>query len=50
MVTSLKIDRSPELGLFGDGRSAQRFKNLISTDILFTASVDKVFVDLKDVM
>ena len=50
MVASLEIDRLPELDLFGDGRSAQRFKGLISTDVLFTAPVDKVFVDLKDVM
>jgi hypothetical protein len=48
--TSTKLDRSPELDLFGDGRSAERFKGLISTDVLFTAPVDKVFVDLKDVM
>jgi hypothetical protein len=48
--TSTKLDRSPELDLFGDGRSAERFKELISTDVLFTAPVDKVFVDLKDVM
>jgi hypothetical protein len=47
---SENLDRSPELDLFGDGRSAERFKGLISTDILFTAPVDKVFVDLKDVM
>ena len=48
--TSSTLDRSPELDLFGDGRSAQRFKDLISTDLLFSAPVDKVFVDLKDVM
>ena len=47
---SANLDRSPELDLFGDGRSAERFKGLITTDVLFTAPVDKVFVDLKDVM
>jgi UDP-N-acetylglucosamine 2-epimerase (hydrolysing) len=50
MDTSSTLDRSPELDLFGDGRSAQRFKGLISGDVLFSAPVDKVFVDLKDVM
>ena len=44
------ITHAPEVGLFGDGQSAQRFKKLISTDLLFTVPVDKIFVDLKDVM
>ncbi|TSA53805.1 MAG: UDP-N-acetylglucosamine 2-epimerase (hydrolyzing) [Actinobacteria bacterium] len=54
ILTSIKeistIKCAPELNLFGDGQSAERFKGLISTDVLFTAPVDKVFVDLKDVM
>jgi hypothetical protein len=36
--------------LFGDGKSADRFRKLLATDELFTVPVDKVFVDLKDVM
>jgi len=35
---------------FGDGRSTERFTELLHSGVLFRARVDKVFVDLKDVM
>jgi UDP-N-acetylglucosamine 2-epimerase (hydrolysing) len=35
---------------FGDGRSTERFTELLHSGILFEARVDKIFVDLKDVM
>jgi hypothetical protein len=35
---------------FGDGKSTERFTELLHSGILFEARVDKVFVDLKDVM
>jgi UDP-N-acetylglucosamine 2-epimerase (hydrolysing) len=35
---------------FGDGRSTERFTELLHSGVLFKARVDKVFVDLKDVM
>jgi UDP-N-acetylglucosamine 2-epimerase (hydrolysing) len=35
---------------FGDGKSTERFTELLNSGILFEARVDKVFVDLKDVM
>ena len=50
ILQSTNLEHSPEKGLFGDGRSADRFRKLLATDELFTVPVDKVFVDLKDVM
>ena len=35
---------------FGDGKSTERFTELLHSGVLFEARVDKVFVDLKDVM
>jgi UDP-N-acetylglucosamine 2-epimerase (hydrolysing) len=35
---------------FGDGKSTERFIELLHSGVLFEARVDKVFVDLKDVM
>jgi UDP-N-acetylglucosamine 2-epimerase (hydrolysing) len=35
---------------FGDGKSTERFTELLHSDVLFEARVDKVFVDFKDVM
>lgn len=35
---------------FGDGKSTERFTELLHSGVLFDARVDKVFVDLKDVM
>jgi UDP-N-acetylglucosamine 2-epimerase (hydrolysing) len=35
---------------FGDGKSTERFSELLHSGVLFEARVDKVFVDLKDVM
>ncbi|MFA5774046.1 MAG: UDP-N-acetylglucosamine 2-epimerase [Ilumatobacteraceae bacterium] len=35
---------------FGDGQSAQRFAELIDSDVLFSTPIDKTFVDLKDLM
>ncbi len=35
---------------FGDGKSTERFTELLHSGVLFEAPVDKVFVDLKDVM
>ncbi|MFM8815876.1 MAG: UDP-N-acetylglucosamine 2-epimerase [Actinomycetes bacterium] len=35
---------------FGDGKSTERFTELLRSGVLFEARVDKVFVDLKDVM
>ena len=35
---------------FGDGKSTERFTELLHSGLLFEARVDKVFVDLKDVM
>ena len=35
---------------FGDGKSTERFTELLNSGVLFEAPVDKVFVDLKDVM
>jgi UDP-N-acetylglucosamine 2-epimerase (hydrolysing) len=35
---------------FGDGKSTERFVELLRSGVLFEARVDKVFVDLKDVM
>ena len=36
--------------VFGDGQSTERFTELLLSGVLFEAPVDKVFVDLKDVM
>ena len=36
--------------LFGDGKSTERFTELLHSGVLFEARVDKLFVDLKDVM
>jgi UDP-N-acetylglucosamine 2-epimerase (hydrolysing) len=36
--------------VFGDGKSTERFTELLHSGVLFEARVDKVFVDLKDVM
>jgi len=49
-LQSTNLKHTPEKGLFGDGKSADRFRKLLATDELFTVPVDKVFVDLKDVM
>jgi UDP-N-acetylglucosamine 2-epimerase (hydrolysing) len=35
---------------FGDGKSTERFTELLHSGVLFEARVDKVFVDFKDVM
>ena len=35
---------------FGDGKSTERFTELLHSGVLFEARVDKLFVDLKDVM
>jgi UDP-N-acetylglucosamine 2-epimerase (hydrolysing) len=35
---------------FGDGKSTERFTELLHSGVLFNARVDKMFVDLKDVM
>jgi UDP-N-acetylglucosamine 2-epimerase (hydrolysing) len=35
---------------FGDGKSTERFSELLHSGVLFNARVDKLFVDLKDVM
>jgi UDP-N-acetylglucosamine 2-epimerase (hydrolysing) len=35
---------------FGDGKSTERFSELLHSGVLFNARVDKIFVDLKDVM
>ena len=35
---------------FGDGKSTERFTELLHSGVLFEARVDKIFVDLKDVM
>jgi UDP-N-acetylglucosamine 2-epimerase (hydrolysing) len=35
---------------FGDGKSTERFTELLHSGVLFEARVDKMFVDLKDVM
>ena len=50
VLQSTNLKHTPEKGLFGDGRSADRFRKLLANDKLFTVPVDKVFVDLKDVM
>jgi len=47
---SISSKHMPEQGLFGDGKSADRFRKLLETDELFSVPVDKVFVDLKEVM
>jgi UDP-N-acetylglucosamine 2-epimerase (hydrolysing) len=45
-----KQDRTGETTVFGDGQSTERFTSLLLSGVLFEAPVDKVFVDLKDVM
>lgn len=42
--------RVGENTVFGDGQSTERFTELLLSGVLFEAPVDKVFVDLKDVM
>ena len=42
--------RVGENTVFGDGQSTERFTELLLSGVLFQAPVDKVFVDLKDVM
>jgi hypothetical protein len=49
-LQSVHLTHAPEQGLFGDGKSADRFRTLLATDKLFSVPVDKVFVDLKEVM
>ena len=50
------IQRAKHQGLtnseqeFGDGKSTERFTELLHSGVLFEARVDKLFVDLKDVM
>jgi len=48
--SAVAAPRVPQLGSFGDGRSSEHFVQLLKTGQLFDAPVDKVFVDLKDVM
>ena len=43
-------ERAGENTVFGDGQSTERFTELLLSGVLFEAPVDKVFVDLKDVM
>ena len=50
ILQSVHLTHAPEQGLFGDGKSADRFRTLLATDKLFSVPVDKVFVDLKEVM
>ncbi|MHB1089896.1 MAG: UDP-N-acetylglucosamine 2-epimerase, partial [Ilumatobacteraceae bacterium] len=44
------IPHAPSQSTFGDGQSAQRFAELLNTDVLFSTPIDKTFVDLKDLM
>ncbi len=48
--SAVTASREPQLSSFGDGRSSEHFVQLLKTGQLFDAPVDKVFVDLKDVM
>jgi UDP-N-acetylglucosamine 2-epimerase (hydrolysing) len=50
MNSATAAPRVPQVGSFGDGRSSEQFVQLLKTGQLFDAPVDKVFVDLKDVM
>lgn len=44
------VQHAPSQSTFGDGQSAQRFAELLDTDALFSTPIDKMFVDLKDLM
>ena len=54
IVAALKhASASPQMHyeqVFGDGRSTERFTQLLHEGTLFEVPVDKIFVDLKDVM
>ena len=43
-------ERAHSERMFGDGKSTERFTELLHSGVLFEARVDKIFVDLKDVM